>query len=134
MTLRKGFTLIELLVVVAIIGILITIAVPRFTSMTNGAKEAAIKDNQRQMVSAVSLFMAANDGALPTAADKLDPYLPKYDATTAKDFKGAAATSAIDALANSPSGAEYKFDYDTTKKEVTISAELDGREIITWTS
>ena len=40
---RRGFTLIELLIVVSIIGILVTIVVPRYKGATLAAGEAALK-------------------------------------------------------------------------------------------
>jgi prepilin-type N-terminal cleavage/methylation domain-containing protein len=75
MKLRKGFTLIELLVVVAIIGILTTIAVPKFMAMTEGSKKATLEANHRIIVSAISMYIAANDGAVPSQGSDLDPYL-----------------------------------------------------------
>ena len=42
---RLGFTLIELLVVMAIIATLLTIAVPKYFSHVDKAKEAVLKEN-----------------------------------------------------------------------------------------
>ena len=81
MVLRKGFTLVELVVVVAIIGILVTIAVPKFTAMTDGAKEATFEANHRILISAVSMYVADNGGDLPTVITDLDPYLPNGGTT-----------------------------------------------------
>ena len=41
---RKGFTLLELMIVVIIVGILASLAVPRFISTANKAKEAEAKN------------------------------------------------------------------------------------------
>lgn len=55
---RKGFTLIELMVVVVIIGILSSIAIPKFTSVKEKANEASCKCNLRSLGSAEALYYA----------------------------------------------------------------------------
>jgi general secretion pathway protein G len=42
---QKGYTLIELLIVLAIIGLLVSVALPRFREAHQRAKEAVLKEN-----------------------------------------------------------------------------------------
>ena len=53
---RRGFTLIELLVVIVIIGILATIAIPKFMSTKNKAFVGAMKSDLRNLVGAEETF------------------------------------------------------------------------------
>jgi len=57
---RKGFTLIELLIVVVIIGILATIAVPKFANTKNKAIMASMKADLRNLVTAQEGFYFDN--------------------------------------------------------------------------
>src|SRR3984893_9256509 len=57
-TLKKGFTLIELLIVVVIIGILASIAIPKFANTKNKAYTAAMKSDLRNLVTAEESFFA----------------------------------------------------------------------------
>ena len=72
---KKGFTLIELIVVIAIIAILAAIAIPRFATVTDSAKNKAAEAEHRIAVGAVQMYMAENDGALPaTTVDEADAF------------------------------------------------------------
>jgi prepilin-type N-terminal cleavage/methylation domain-containing protein len=59
-SLRKGFTLIELLIVVVIIGILASIAIPKFGATRSKAYVAAMKSDLRNLVLAEETYFADN--------------------------------------------------------------------------
>jgi prepilin-type N-terminal cleavage/methylation domain-containing protein len=56
----KGFTLIELAVVIAIIAILASVAIQRFSNLTAGAERAVAENFGTQLNTAAATFMAAN--------------------------------------------------------------------------
>ena len=67
---KKGFTLIELLVVVAIIGILVLLALPRFIGYTKDADVATMKADIRVLESA-ALIHNVEDKGWPTAVGEV---------------------------------------------------------------
>ena len=110
---KKGFTLVELMIVVVILGILVAIAVPIYSSVTKNAKKKACASNIRVI-----------KGNLET-----------YLTTGAADGGAFATTAAISNAANMNSNADFKKLFDggsvpvckTNDKPYTITlTEADG--------
>jgi prepilin-type N-terminal cleavage/methylation domain-containing protein len=74
---RSGFTLIELLIVVVIIGILATIAIPKFSNTKEKAYVASMRGDLRNLVTAQESYIADMltyyGGVLPSPAMTYDP-------------------------------------------------------------
>src|SRR5687768_11701910 len=74
---QAGFTLIELLIVVVIIGILASIAIPKFASTKEKAFLAAMKSDLRNLVTAQEGYLGDNQvyygGGIPNAAFEYRP-------------------------------------------------------------
>jgi len=72
---RYGFTLIELLVVIAIIAILAAILFPVFAKAREKARQTTCTNNQRQITTAVSLWVQDNSEMLPSAVSTAPTYV-----------------------------------------------------------
>jgi prepilin-type N-terminal cleavage/methylation domain-containing protein/prepilin-type processing-associated H-X9-DG protein len=64
---QRGFTLIELLVVIAIIAILAAILFPVFAKAREKARQTSCLNNQRQIASAVLMYVQDNEETFPAA-------------------------------------------------------------------
>ena len=67
---NPGFTLVELLVVLAILAMLLTLAVPRYFSSIERAKEAALKQDLNTLRESIDKFYA-DTGQYPKKLDDL---------------------------------------------------------------
>lgn len=67
---QKGYTLLELMIVVAIVGILVTLAIPTFQQSAVKAREAALKQNLFTMRAVIDQFYA-DRGDYPLSLDEL---------------------------------------------------------------
>jgi general secretion pathway protein G len=71
-----GFTLMELMIVMAIIGILMLVAVPRFTSAIKMAKESVLREDLHVMRAAIDSYTMDKQKAPQTLEDLItDGYL-----------------------------------------------------------
>lgn len=70
---KAGYTLIELMIVVAIIGILASVAIPKFAQTVRNANEATTLGNLGVLRSALAIYNAETEGGSPSNFSALTP-------------------------------------------------------------
>lgn len=123
---RKGFTLVELVIVVAIIGILVAIAVPRFAGLTDNARIRTFQSNGRAIISAITIYAADHNGRFPAAASGGNVFDTLVDENYLTiQVEGGTADAPFD---GAPEGATYELEWarlsPTDPFELTLTGTL----------
>lgn len=94
-----GFTLVELMIVMAIIGVLLTVAIPSYMGAVRQAREAVLKEDLHTMRSAIDSYTADKQKA-PQSLDDLvnEGYLREIPIDPMTRAKDSWQTSTSDAL------------------------------------
>lgn len=87
LTKRGGFTLIELLIVVVVIGVLATIAIPKFSAMREKSFIAAVTSDLKNLASQQEIYLS-NHYTYTTAVTNLDITLTAEVAITIAEATG----------------------------------------------
>ena len=105
---EKGFTLAELLIVVAIIGVLVAISIPIFTSQLEKARDATDAANLRAAYAQVSADLLTNE----------DPTITSKTSEPVKITGKTAGFTGVDEIAGV-----------STKTDSTLCAAVSGQQI-----
>ncbi len=81
---KKGFTLLELVIVITILGILISLAVPKYMGIKTEAENNAKKATARIIASAVTMAKTLEGEALTNSngAEQINKFLEGIEITT----------------------------------------------------
>jgi len=120
---RKGFTVIELLIVCVIIGILASIAIPKFMNTKDKAYEATLKSDLRNLVTAEeSYFEDFSTYTTSVATTQFEPSQGVTYAIGAASATGWSATAThIGLVGATPSGCHI-----AVGTEATTGTEAEG--------
>lgn len=83
---KKGFTLVELLIVIAITGILMAVAAPKYSSMIERANNIKNQSYAREIVNYVDMHNAEHPNSTINEDDTLDTIVAKESFKVDDDF------------------------------------------------
>ena len=133
---HKGFTLIELIVVIMILGILATIAVPKFLKTSARAHDNATRQSLAVVRNAIELYTADHNGELPGQAgaelslDLADYIRGNFPVSSPQASNVVAYEDAVTLTVGGPEG--WRYSQQTGEFIVNSSAPLSSDNTITY--
>ena len=117
---QRGFATLEVILMVMVIGILASVAVPRFNEVTTAANTAKIQSDLSTIDTAISIYYMDN-GTYPTKVGDLTDYLKDAD-----KIKPPTGHAYIDGTKTKISATAYAITSEGEGKE--SRATLDGKK------
>ncbi len=96
----QGFTLVEVMIVMALIGILATIAVPRFMAFQAKARQSEAKVGLGGVFTAATIYCAANNSCVTATAQAIN-YVPAGSAVYTFNYASVSGAGSPASLLNS---------------------------------
>lgn len=127
---QKGFATLEVILMIVVIGILATVAVPRFTDMTTKANTAKIQSDLATLDNAISIYFMEK-GTYPTQLSDLSDYVKDIE-----NVKPPTGRAYIDGTATDIKGKNYAITAGSNNEEsrATLDSNTLGKFSITKTS
>ncbi len=119
---KKGFTLVELMIVVVILGILVAIAVPIYSAVTENAKRKACQGNIRIIRSNMASYVmtGGDDGGYITSTAAVNGSA-MYDCTV---FKGMFDNNEVPVC--KASGQKYVVTFQDSVDKFSVKCSADN--------
>ena len=111
---QRGFATLEVILMVMVIGILASIAVPRFTSVTTAANTAKIQADLSTIDTAIAIYVMEKGTSTAPTMTLLEPYLQDAD-----NIKPPTGQAYVNGTATDISA--------TAKYEITNTTTTDGK-------
>lgn len=133
---KKGFTLAELLIVVAIIGVLVAVSIPIFTSQLEKAREATDVANMRAAkAAAVTAYLSEEAPAWKevSGVKQVNTTTMYYDANAGKLVESAPKGYGK-GTTNNAGNTELGYDGSVahTNQVITVTLDASGNVTLDW--
>lgn len=117
---QKGFATLEVILMVMVIGILASIAVPRFTNVTTAANTAKIQSDLTTIDTAITIYVMEKGTTTPPSMSNLGDYIQDID-----NLKPPTGKAYVNGTATTITNTTYAVTA-VTGKDGEYRATLDG--------
>ena len=124
---RKGFTLIELLAIILILGIIVTLVMPRINGNTSKNKEREYEKTVSMIENASKYYFSLNKGASKVYISTLQK--EKYLTSNLKNPKtGEMISGCVRLLLDENGINKYEYDSECLSTTIALTVDFNGGE------